>query len=72
MSKKTPYTPPPPVDRAAEAAQREKDEAARLEEIDETRADLAERRKKGRYGTVLTGGQGLQEEAKTKKTVLGG
>lgn len=29
-------------------------------------------KKKGMYGTILTSGQGVEEEATTNKTVLGG
>jgi len=29
-------------------------------------------KKKGQYGTILTSGTGVEEEANTSKTVLGG
>jgi hypothetical protein len=29
-------------------------------------------KKKGKYGTILTSAQGVDEEAETKKTMLGG
>lgn len=45
-------------------ANREAEEAAR-------RRRVAERLKKGRASTILTGGQGLLSEAPTRKTILG-
>ena len=71
-SKSAQYTPPPPVDYAAEARQRKKEETEMSEELDQERADLIRKKKTGRYSTLLTGGEGLLDEAESgKKSLLG-
>jgi len=74
MGKKSaPAAPPPPVDYAAEAAQREKEEKEMAAELDAERASLMRKRKTGRYSTLLTGGEGVQDETEVKrKSLLGG
>lgn len=73
MGKKSqPYTPPPPVDYAAEARQRQKEEAEMDAEIQQERTKALEKKKSGRYSTLLTGGEGLLDEANVKhRTLLG-
>jgi len=58
---------PPPVDTEVTDRTAEK-EAALAEE----KAKMLSTKKKGQYGTILTSGLGVDEEAETKKTMLGG
>ena len=58
--------PPPAVD--PEVAKKEAESAAKLE-AEKKKALLI--KSKGRGGTILTGGQGVEEEAATGKSVLG-
>jgi hypothetical protein len=57
--------PPPAVD--PEVAKKEAESAAKLE-AEKKKALLI--KSKGRGGTILTGGTGLEDEAKTGKSVL--
>ena len=57
--------PPPAVD--PEVATKEAESAAKLEAEKKKAISL---RKKGMGGTILTGGQGVEEEAKTAATSL--
>ena len=72
MGKKSaPYV-PPPVDYAAEAKAREEEQKAMEDEVQQTKEDLLERKKKGRYSLLLTGGEGDQDEANVKtRSLLG-
>jgi len=58
---------PPPVDQSVydETSKAEAKLAAEKEKMLGTK-------KKGMYGTILTSGSGVEEEATTSKTVLGG
>lgn len=73
MGKKSaPYVPPPPVDYAAESKAREEEQKAMEDEVQQTKEDLLERKKKGRYSLLLTGGEGDQDEANVKtRSLLG-
>lgn len=57
--------PPPAVD--PEVAKKEAESAAKLEAEKKKATSI---RMKGRGGTILTGGTGLEDEAKTGKSVL--
>ena len=66
MGLKAPVMPPPPaVD--PEVATKEAESAAKLEAEKKKAISL---RKKGMGQTILTGGQGVEEEAKTAATSL--
>ena len=58
---------PPPVDTRVEdaAAKAEAKAAAEKEK-------MIGSKKKGMYGTILTGGEGVEEEATTSQSLLGG
>jgi hypothetical protein len=58
---------PPPVDTAVQdkAAESEAKLAAEKEKA-------LSQKKKGMYGTILTGGEGVEEEATTSQSLLGG
>jgi hypothetical protein len=73
MGKKTaPYTPPPPVNYAQESLQRKKEESEMDAEIVLERTKALTKKKSGRYSTLLTGGEGLQDEADVKtRSLLG-
>ena len=58
---------PPPVDNQAEKAAAEAD--AKLEA---EKTKMMGTKKKGMYGTIMTGGEGVEEEANVSKTALGG
>jgi hypothetical protein len=58
---------PPPVDNQAEKAAAEAD--AKLEA---EKKKLIGTKKKGMYGTIMTDGQGVEEEATTSTSLLGG
>ncbi len=58
---------PPPVDNSM-VEETKKKEAALAEE----KAKMLSSKKGGMYGTVLTSGMGVEEEATTGKTMLGG
>lgn len=58
---------PPPVDKSVIDRTAEKE--AKLEK---EKGKMLATKKKGQYGTVLTSGMGLNEEADTAKTALGG
>ena len=65
-AKTMPQMPPPPaVD--PEVAAKEAESAAKLEAEKKKATSI---RMKGRGGTILTGGTGLEDEAKTGKSVL--
>ena len=65
-AKTMPQMPPPPaVD--PEVAKREAESTAKLEA---EKKKAISNRMKGRGGTILTGGTGLEDEAKTGKSVL--
>jgi hypothetical protein len=71
-SKQQPYTPPPPVDYAQESVQRQKEEAEMDAEIQVERTKALSKKKSGRYATLLTGGEGIQDEADVKaRSLLG-
>lgn len=40
--------------------------------LEKEKAGMLSSKKRGMYGTILTGGQGVEEEASTSKTMLGG
>lgn len=73
MGKKSaPYVPPPPVDYAAEAKAREKEQAEMEQKVEDTKQELLERKQRGRYSLLLTGGEGVQDEANVKtRSLLG-
>ena len=54
--------PPPAVPQAAVA----------INQNEVSSRDVDRRRNAGRQGTILSGGQGLQSQANTGKTILGG
>ena len=58
---------PPPVDQSVydKTAEAEAQAAAEKEK-------MLGSKKKGMYGTILTSGEGLEDDAETSKTVLGG
>ncbi len=58
---------PPPVDTTIQDMERES--AEKLEKEKQKSLQIS---KKGRAGTILTGGQGVTEEASVGKTILGG
>lgn len=58
---------PPPVDTSVQ----DKVDASEAKLADE-KAKALRTKKQGMYGTILTSGQGVEEEATTSKTVLGG
>ena len=67
MGMKPKMPPPPPVDTTL-AAKRKAEEA----KLDAEKQNALHTRKAGRAGTILTGGQGVTEEASVGKTILGG
>ena len=73
MGKKSPaYVPPDPVDYAAEEKKREKETTDMALEIENTKKDLLDRKKKGAGSLLLTGGEGVQDEANIGvKSLLG-
>ena len=58
---------PPPVDNQAETAAAEAD--AKLEA---EKKKMMGTKKKGMYGTIMTDGQGVEDEATTSTSLLGG
>jgi hypothetical protein len=71
-SKQQPYVPPPPVDYTAEANQREKETAEMEQDLKDEKTALLNKKKSGRYSTLLTGGEGDQDEADVKtRSLLG-
>jgi len=58
---------PPEVDTSVTDRTAEKEAA-----VAEEKAKMLSTKKKGQYGTILTSGMGVDEEAETKKTMLGG
>lgn len=71
-SKQQPYVPPPPVDYTAEANQREKETLEMEQELQQEKTELLNKKKSGRYATLLTGGEGDQDEADVKiRSLLG-
>ena len=58
---------PPPVDNQAETAAADAD--AKLEA---EKKKMIGTKKKGMYGTIMTGGEGVEEEATTSQSLLGG
>jgi hypothetical protein len=73
MGKKSaPYVPPPPVDYTAESKAREKEQEEMETKLEDTKQELLDRKKNGRYSLLLTGGEGDQEEANVKtRSLLG-
>ena len=61
------YEMPPPPEVDPEVAKKEAESTAKLE-AEKKKALLI--KSKGRGGTILTGGQGVEEEAATGKSVL--
>ena len=61
------YEMPPPPEVDPEVAKKEAESAAKLEA---EKKKAISNRMKGRGGTILTGGQGVEEEAKTAATSL--
>ena len=61
------YEMPPPPEVDPEVAKKEAESAAKLEAEKKKATSI---RMKGRGGTILTGGTGLEDEAKTGKSVL--
>lgn len=58
---------PPPIDTSVT------DETAKAEaKLKAEKEKMLGSKKKGMYGTILTSGQGVEDEATTSKTVLGG
>jgi len=58
---------PPPVDTAAE------DAAAKAEaKLEAEKTKMIGTKKKGMYGTIMTTGEGVEEEATTSQSLLGG
>lgn len=58
---------PPPIDNSVTERTEAKEKALEAE-----KQQLLSAKKGGLYGTVLTSGMGVEEEAKTGKTMLGG
>ena len=58
---------PPPIDPEI----KEKELAAE-EKLGKEKKKLTKLASSGQYGTILTGGAGIQEEAETSATLLGG
>lgn len=58
---------PPPVDTSVTDRTAEKEAALEAE-----KQKMLSAKRKGQYGTILTSGMGVDEEAETKKTMLGG
>ena len=58
---------PPPVDQSVYDKTSEAEAQAAAE-----KEKMLGSKKKGMYGTILTSGEGLEDEAETSKTVLGG
>mgnify|MGYP003118863323 FL=1 len=58
---------PPPVDQSVYDKTAEAEAQAAVE-----KEKMLGSKKKGMYGTILTSGEGLEDEAETSKTVLGG
>ena len=61
------YEMPPPPSVDPEVAKKEAESTAKLEAEKKKATSI---RMKGRGGTILTGGTGLEDEAKTGKSVL--
>ena len=61
------YEMPPPPEVDPEVAKKEAESAAKLEA---EKKKAISNRMKGRGGTILTGGQGVEEEAKTAASSL--
>jgi hypothetical protein len=58
---------PPPVDNSVQEKTEAKEAA-----LEKEKSKMLATKKKGKYGTILTSAQGVEEEAETKKTMLGG
>ena len=58
---------PPPVDQSVYDKTDEAEAQAAAE-----KEKMLGSKKKGMYGTILTSGEGLEDDAETSKTVLGG
>ena len=67
MGGKAPMQAPPTIDNSVY----EKTEAAEAKVAAE-KGKMLSTKKKGQYGTILTSGQGVEEEATTSQTLLGG
>ena len=72
MSKQQPYVPPPPVDYGSESRQREKEQKEMDDSLKAEKTALLDKKKKGRYSLLLTGGEGDQDDADIKtRSLLG-
>jgi hypothetical protein len=58
---------PPPIDPEVKAK-----EKAAEEKLGKEKKKMTQLASSGRYGTILTGGAGVTEEAETSATLLGG
>jgi hypothetical protein len=58
---------PPPVDTTLQDREREE-----REKLEKEKQKAIENKQRGRAGTILTGGEGVTEEASVGKTILGG
>jgi len=58
---------PPPIDPEIKAK-----ELAAEEKLGKEKKKITSLASAGQYGTILTGGAGIQEEAETSATLLGG
>jgi len=71
-SKQQPYVPPPPVNYAKEAVDRETEKEEMAQELQQEKTELINKKKKGRYSLLRTGGEGVQDEADIKtRSLLG-
>jgi molybdopterin biosynthesis enzyme MoaB len=58
---------PPPIDPEVKAK-----EKAAEDKLDKEKKKITSLASSGNYGTILTGGSGVTEEAETSQTMLGG
>ncbi len=58
---------PPPVDTTLQDKEKEAED-----KLEREKQKAIENKQRGRAGTILTGGEGLTEEASVGKTILGG
>jgi hypothetical protein len=64
--------PPAPVDYNAESKAREKEKAEGEKSLAEEKGKLLAKKQSGRYSLLLTGGEGVQDEADVKtRSLLG-
>jgi len=67
MGGKAPMQAPPPIDNSV----MEKTNAAEAK-VEAEKGKMLATKKRGQYGTILTSGRGVEEEADTSQTLLGG